>query len=296
MSFFNRLNETAALTEKRLGEIVAEKRANFAEKLNDSIGYSLLSGGKRLRAYMTLEFCELCGRTAEGAVDYACALEMIHAFSLIHDDLPAMDNDDMRRGKPSNHKAFGEATAILSGDSLALDAFGVICRSAECSPFQNEEAVILLSEKSGSVGMCAGQQCDLDGEGRKISIDELTTLVDLKTGALFSCACMLGCIAANADSDKKKAAESFGLLCGRAFQITDDLLDIRSTPEVLGKTVGKDIDQEKSTFVSLLGENGAEEYAKECINEAKKCLDSFADSEAKARLAEFCDYILIRNK
>ncbi len=296
MSFFNRLNETADLCEKRLNEIVSGKRANFAEKLNDSIGYSLLGGGKRLRAYMTLEFCELCGRTATGALDYACALEMIHAFSLIHDDLPAMDNDDMRRGKPSNHKAFGEATAILAGDSLALDAFGVICSSSEYSPFQNEKAVILLSEKSGSVGMCAGQQCDLDGEGRKISIDELKTLVDLKTGALFSCACMLGCIAANANQEQIDAAERFGLLCGRAFQITDDLLDIRSTPEMLGKTVGKDIDQEKSTFVSLLGEKEAEAYANNCVTEAKDCLSLFADGESKSRLIEFCDYILVRKK
>ncbi len=296
MSFINRLNETAELTEKRLTEIVLGKRANFAEKLNDSIGYSLLGGGKRLRAYMTLEFCELCGRTSECALDYASALEMIHAFSLIHDDLPAMDNDDMRRGKPSNHKAFGEATAILAGDSLALDAFGVICRSSECSPSQNEKAAILLSEKSGSIGMCAGQQCDLDGEGREISVDELKTLVDLKTGALFSCACMLGCIAASVDEEKISAAESFGLLCGRAFQITDDLLDIRSTAEILGKTIGKDIEQEKSTFVSLLGEEGAENYARECISEAKRCLDVFEDSDSKTRLSEFCDYILVRKK
>ena len=296
MSFFNRLNETAELSEKRLSEIVSGKRANFAEKLNDSIGYSLLGGGKRLRAYMTLEFCELCGRNPVGALDYACAIEMIHAFSLIHDDLPAMDDDDMRRGKPSNHKAFGEATAILSGDSLALDAFGVICRNENCSPSLNARAAILLSDKSGSVGMCAGQQCDLDGEGRRISLDELKTLVDLKTGALFSCACMLGCIAASADDKQIDAAERFGLLCGRAFQITDDLLDIRSTAEELGKTIGKDIEQEKSTFVSLLGEKGAEEYASSCISEAKKCLDAFGESEAKARLIEFCDYILVRKK
>lgn len=296
MSFFNRLNETAELTEKRLSDLVSGKRANFAEKLNDSIGYSLLGGGKRLRAYMTLEFCELCGRKSESALNYASALEMIHAFSLIHDDLPAMDNDDMRRGKPSNHKAFGEATAILAGDSLALDAFSAICLNSECTPSQNERAVILLSEKSGSVGMCAGQQCDLDGEGRKISLDELKTLVDLKTGALFSCACMLGCVAASGDEEKIRAAERFGLLSGRAFQITDDLLDIRSTAEVLGKTIGKDIEQEKSTFVSLLGEDGAENYAKECIVEAKNCLDAFGESEAKARLIEFCDYILVRKK
>jgi geranylgeranyl pyrophosphate synthase len=144
------------------------------------------------------------------------------------------------------------------------------------------------------MGMCAGQQYDLDGEGKKISLDELKRLVDLKTGALFSCACMLGCIAAKGDSEKLNAASRFGLLCGRAFQITDDLLDIHSTTEDLGKTIGKDIDMQKSTFPSLLGEEGASDYAKKCIDEAKDCLSFFEDSNVKEELKEFCDYILIR--
>ena len=295
MSFLNALNNSAALVEERLNAILSQKQCGNT-KLNEAIAYSTLNGGKRLRAYMALEFCELCGRLKDGAVDYACAVEMIHAFSLIHDDLPAMDNDDMRRGKPSNHKAFGEATAILAGDSLALDAFSVICRTCECSPHQNEKAVITLSEKSGSFGMCAGQQCDIDGEGKQISFDELLKLVDLKTGALFSCACMLGCIAANADEEKIKAAEEFGLLTGRAFQITDDLLDITSTQEELGKTIGKEIEQQKSTFVSLLGFEEAKIFAKECIEKATKILSKFEDCIAKERLSEFCDYILIRKK
>ena len=285
----------AEATEKRLADLL-NKASGGATKLNDAIGYSLLGGGKRLRAYLVQEFCELCGRTGIEAIDYACALEMIHAFSLIHDDLPSMDNDDMRRGKPSNHKAFGEATAILAGDCLALDAFGVVCLTPYCSPNQNEQAVIALSTAAGSVGMCAGQQFDLDGEGKRLGIEELTRLVDLKTGALFSCACLLGCIAASASEAQKQAAKRFGLLTGRAFQIADDLLDIHSTPEVLGKTVGKDIESEKSTFASLLGEDGAKALALEYISEAKKSLDDFADSESKERLIEFCDFILTRKK
>lgn len=295
MGFSERLNETAKYTEARLCSILAEKE-HKAPRLDEAIAYSVLGGGKRLRAYMAQEFCVLCGSNGENAIDYACAIEMIHAFSLIHDDLPAMDNDDMRRGKPSNHVAFGEATAILAGDSLALDAFYVAGGNKNCTNEQNARAVVLLSEKSGSLGMCAGQQTDLDGEGRLLDIKELTKLVDLKTGALFSCACMLGCIAANASSEQIKAAKAFGLLSGRAFQITDDLLDIHSTPEELGKTIGKDIEQQKSTFVSLLGEDGARKYAIECIEGAKEQLKAFTENDASKRLTEFCDYILIRSK
>lgn len=294
MSFFESLKESSNLTEARLCSIVSEFSEKSAECLNDSIAYSILGGGKRLRAFLVNQFCKLCGERIEKSVDYAAAIEMIHAFSLIHDDLPSMDNDDMRRGKPSNHKAFGEATAILAGDSLALDAFSVAGRNKNCTRTQNAEAMILLSEKSGSMGMCAGQQFDIDGEGKKITLDELKRLVDYKTGALFSCACMLGCIAAKGDAEKLEAASRFGILCGRAFQITDDLLDIHSTSEDLGKTIGKDVDMQKSTFPSLLGEEGASDYAKKCIKEAKKCLSFFDDSDAKKELKEFCDYILIR--
>ncbi len=295
MNFKEQLINVAEKTENRLSDILENKKRG-AKHLNDAIGYSALGGGKRLRAYMAFEFCELCGKSGEAAIDYAAAIEMIHAFSLIHDDLPAMDNDDMRRGKPSNHKAFGEATAILAGDSLSLDAFAVAGKNTYCSPVQNAEAMVLLSEKAGSEGMCGGQQIDIDGEGRKISLDELIMLVDYKTGALFEAACRLGCIAAGATEEQKLAAEKFGLLTGRAFQITDDLLDIYATSEELGKTAGKDLEQEKSTFVSLLGEEGAKKHAAECIDQAKLMLDAFLDNEAKIRLTEFCDYILIRKK
>lgn len=295
MNFIEKLNELAEMTESKLAYHLSAREPK-ALRLDNAIAYSLLGGGKRLRAYITNEFASLCGRNDGGAVDYACALEMIHAFSLIHDDLPAMDDDDMRRGKPSNHKQFGEATAILAGDSLALDAFGVICKTPYCSPAQNELAVIALSDAAGSFGMCAGQQTDIDSEGKAIDIETLTRLVDLKTGALFSCACALGCIAASASMEQLELAKRFGILIGRAFQITDDLLDIYSSPEVLGKTVGKDIAQEKSTFVSILGEDGAKKHAEDCISEAKSILLQFPEGESRARLWEFCDYILVRKK
>jgi geranylgeranyl diphosphate synthase type II len=294
MSFFEKIKVAAEITENRLSEILAEKDKGIAEKLQNAISYSLLGGGKRLRSYMAQEFCGLCGGDWESALDYGCAIEMIHAFSLIHDDLPAMDDDDLRRGKPSNHKAFGEATAILAGDSLALDAFAVAGKNKKCRMEQNAKAMVLISEKAGALGMCGGQQCDIDGEGKELSLDELLLLVDLKTGALFSASCALGCIAADAGDEKTEMAKQFGLLCGRAFQITDDLLDIRSNESELGKTIGKDIAQQKSTFPSLLGEFEAEEYATNCIFQAKEILKAFQSGEARARLEEFCDYILSR--
>ena len=294
MSFLDQLNLIAEQTEQHLCSLLSATGRN--ENLRTAIKYSALGGGKRLRAYMVSEFFELCGAKGENWKDYAAAVEMVHAFSLIHDDLPAMDNDDMRRGKPSNHKAFGEATAILAGDSLALDAFGVICKSRFCSPHQNEQAVLALAKYAGSDGMCAGQQFDIDGEGKSITLEELTELVDLKTGALFSCACLLGCIAASGSEEQKENAVKFGVLTGRAFQITDDLLDIRSTSEILGKTVGKDVNSDKSTFPALLGEENAEIIARDCIEQAKSCLDCFDSSEAKARIIEFCDFILNRKK
>lgn len=308
MSFLDKLNLYASQTENRFASLFPQFSDACSPRLREAIDYSLLGGGKRIRAYLTMEFCALCGKDHNYALDYACSLEMVHAFSLIHDDLPAMDNDDMRRGKPSNHKAFGEATAILAGDSLALDAFKVVCGNNYCSAEQNMNAAMVLSDKSGSMGMCSGQQFDIDGEGKALSQTELTRLVDLKTGALFSCACMMGCIAADknavadiapgqsiTESQKRIfSAEHFGLLMGRAFQITDDLLDIRSTAKELGKTVGKDIRQQKSTFPALMGEENAEKYAEDCIRKAKECLNCFSDGEAKTRLNEFCDYILTR--
>ncbi len=294
MSFKVKLQETAEIAEKRLDELT--KKYTSIPGLGDAVRYSVLDGGKRLRAYMAMEFCELCGENGKNALDYGCAIEMIHAFSLIHDDLPSMDNDDMRRGKPSNHKAFGEATAILAGDSLALDAFAVAGKNPLCHIAQNAEAMILLSEKSGASGMCGGQQLDIDGEGKSLDLDGILSIITLKTGALFQASCRLGCIAAKGTEEQKTAAERFGLLTGRAFQITDDLLDIYSTPEELGKSVGKDMEQEKSTFVSVLGEQGARSLAEECIMAAKEALDVFPDNEAKERLTEFCEYILIRRK
>lgn len=287
------LHEDAYITEERLSEILDERKFG---NLCGAMRYSALGGGKRLRAFLTLEFSELCGGKKEDALDYACALEMMHAFSLIHDDLPAMDNDVLRRGKPTSHIAFGEATAILAGDALAIDCFGVIGKNKKCSSSQNLEAINTLSSKAGANGMCDGQKLDIDGEGKETERQELERLVDRKTGDLFAAGCLFGCIAAKAGAERKKAADRFGHDIGRAFQITDDLLDIHSTPEELGKSVGKDEKEEKSTFASLLGEKEAKRYAEFLIREAKTELKFFDDGDAKKKIEALCDYILIRKK
>ncbi|MBO4453294.1 MAG: polyprenyl synthetase family protein [Clostridia bacterium] len=302
MSFFERLERHAALTEKRLYELLTpctdNEYSERCEKLFGAMRYSALGGGKRLRAFLVLQFCLAYGGKTEDALDYACAMEMMHAFSLIHDDLPAMDNDDMRRGKPSSHKAFGEATAILAGDALAIDSLRVCASNPNCSALQNLEAVRCLASHAGVLGMCTGQQLDLDGEGKKLDEEELTALVMHKTGDLIAASCFLGTLAAKEKlSGKERILPlAFGHDIGLAFQIADDLLDIRSTSEQLGKTVGKDLAEEKSTFVSLLGEEGAAQKAAEAISLAKKELALLPDSVYKTELYELCDYIIERKK
>lgn len=240
------LRTVAEKTEKRLDKLLPESGEGGGLTLRRAMRYSLLGGGKRLRAFLAVCFCGLNGGEPERALDYAAAIEMIHAFSLIHDDLPAMDNDDMRRGKPSCHKAFGESTAILAGDALSLYAFTAVCSCRECTPAENASAAELIAHYAGVAGMCGGQQDDLDGEGKHMDLAGVTRLVDGKTGALFSCACMLGCIAAGADTEALEQARRFGVLFGRAFQITDDLLDIEGVSAKLGKTTGKDAAEGKA--------------------------------------------------
>lgn len=201
--------------------------------------YSLSNGGKRLRPIFVLEFCRMCGGDVNKALPYACAIEYIHTYSLIHDDLPCMDNDDMRRGKPSCHKMYGEATALLAGDALLTHAFE-ICSASELSDSQNLRAVSLLSQNAGVGGMIGGQVIDLKYEQSDPSISDILTVHRLKTGALISAACILGCIAAGADDEKIALASRYAYMIGTAFQIRDDLLDIVGDEEKLGKPVGSD--------------------------------------------------------
>ncbi len=290
--FKQRLSAHAALTEQELEHRLPSLGADPADTLHEAMRYAVLGGGKRLRAHLVFEFCALCGGKQQASLIYAAAMEMMHAFSLIHDDLPCMDNDTLRRGKPTVHVAFGEAAALLAGDALALLALRVVNDNPYVA--DNGKAVEVLSE--ASLLMCDGQQMDLQSEQKQIGLDELRLLVDRKTGALFSASCRLGCIAAGASDECIAHAKAFGEWTGLAFQITDDLLDIRSDAKSLGKTPGKDVKSCKSTFVSLLGQADAERIAREACEQAKKQLAGFADSEAKDSLLDYCDSIVGREK
>lgn len=255
--------------------------------------YSVRNGGKRVRPSLVLEFCRVCGGDIEKALPFACALEMIHTYSLIHDDLPCMDNDDFRRGKPSCHVAFGEANALLAGDGLLTLAFETAAKS-ELPCELTVKGIAELAKAAGVCGMIGGQVMDLQNEGRKISLDTLNKTEELKTGELIRAACVLGCIAAGADGEKIKAAEKYAAGIGLAFQIIDDILDVVGDEKALGKPVGSDEENEKSTYVTLLGIDGSREKAALLTREAKDALNVFGtDTQA---LSDFADAMENRNK
>lgn len=262
--------------------------------LFDSFAYSLFAGGKRLRPFLVLEFCKLCGGESEKALPFAAAIEMIHTFSLIHDDLPCMDNDDLRRGKPTNHKVFGEACALLAGDALAFYALET---AADCDlPAQTKlSAVQMLTRGAGVCGMIAGQQIDMWAETHPCDTEMLTLLQEKKTGALFETAVLLGCLAAGVpeDSDKARFAKDYAKHIGLAFQIIDDLLDECGDAALLGKNTGSDKQNGKTTFVSLLGIEGAKERAAKEAALAVQALKAF-DATDTAVLCALADYILCR--
>lgn len=214
--------------------------------------YSLVNGGKRLRPVLVIEFCKACGGTLSDALPFACAIEYIHTYSLIHDDLPCMDNDDMRRGKPSCHKMFGEATALLAGDALLTHAFE-IAASSDLPGDRVNAAVSLLAQNAGVGGMIGGQVLDLMYEKYQAELSEIITVHKLKTGALISAACILGCIAAGASEEKISSASRFAYNLGIAFQIKDDLLDVFGDEKKLGKPIGSDAENDKKTYVDIVG-------------------------------------------
>ena len=205
--------------------------ARYAD-LTEAMEYSLLAGGKRIRPVLTLECCRLCGGDPEAALNFACGVEMIHTYSLIHDDLPAMDDDDLRRGRPTNHKVYGEATAILAGDGLLTAAFQALA-GAKLPAERVVEAVACLAKEAGPEGMVGGQALDMAGEGRALTRKELELLQSLKTGALISAAAELGCIAAGGTAEQRAAVRTYAQCLGRAFQIQDDILDVTGTAEEL---------------------------------------------------------------
>ena len=247
--------------------------------------YSVAAGGKRIRPVLLLESCRLCGGDPKDALPFACALELIHTYSLIHDDLPCMDDDDLRRGRPSCHKQFGEATALLAGDALLTHAFALCAESglAQTAPDRALRAVGLLSRLAGVDGMVGGQEIDLQSEGKAIPLDRLQTMDKLKTGALIRAACEIGAVLADAQEANRRALVQYAEALGQAFQIVDDILDVTSDAKTLGKPIGSDAENQKSTYVSLLGLSGAQAAAKRCTEEAVAALAAFGADAAFLR-------------
>lgn len=304
---FEKMSEYSELTENFMKELTDkfytkkdfEGHEEYVKNIFDSFRYSLFAGGKRLRPFLAIEFCRICGGKITDALSYASAIEMIHTFSLIHDDLPCMDNDDLRRGKPTNHKVYGEACALLAGDALSLFAFEAVAEN-ELSAEQNMCAVKLLAKNAGVCGMIAGQQIDITAENKNEQSDEklLTLLQNKKTGCLFEAACLLGCIAAgkNESDVEYKAATEFASHIGLAFQIADDILDVCGDEKALGKNVGSDSQNGKTTFVTLLGIEGAKRKAKEEISLAKEALKTLSQKGADcSMLIELANFIIDRN-
>lgn len=269
------------------------KEEGTAETIYKAMSYSLEAGGKRLRPILVIAGAEAVGGTAKSVLPTACALEMIHTFSLVHDDLPAMDNDDLRRGKPTNHKVFGEAMAILAGDGLATEAFRVMARySTDVEPARLVKVIDAVATATGYTGMIGGQVLDMEGEKQKLSQSELERIHRFKTGRLITVSVVAGAMLANATTAQIESLTKYGDAIGLAFQIADDILDIEGTTEELGKPQGSDVAREKSTFPALLGLDQSKRYMHEVVEKAKEALAGF-DSKADA-LRAMADYIVKR--
>lgn len=291
LEFNNILENDIAIVERRIIDLLPECR-DGQDEVVEAMKYSLTNGGKRLRPVFCLEFAKACGADRYTALELACAVEYVHTYSLIHDDLPCMDNDDMRRGKPSCHKKFGEATALLAGDALLTQAFQIVAAS-NLKDDKKVLAVQLLSQNSGVEGMLGGQVIDLKYESQTPSLKQLLSVHRLKTGALISAACLLGCIAAGASETQIEAASRFAYNLGIAFQIKDDILDVVGDSAILGKNTGSDAANDKITYVSIVGTEKAQQDVKTLTDNAVKCLSAFENVEFLVLLA---DMLVNRNK
>ena len=260
-------------------------------KLYESMRYSILAGGKRIRPVLTLEFARLGGLDWHLALPYACALELVHNYSLIHDDLPCMDNDDLRRGKPTNHKVFGETLAVLAGDALQPEAFRLIAQAPELSAQSRIDAVEVLAKACGADGMVGGQVLDTVYGARDEA--SLTELNRLKTGVMIAAAAELGCVAAGMTPEQRSQAVEFAQQLGLAFQIRDDMLDVMGDEQVFGKPIGSDREEGKITYVDVRGLDGCAREVEACTARAKAALEQWEDH---AFLWELADRLVGRNQ
>ena len=254
--------------------------------LYDSMLYSLMAGGKRVRPVLLLETCRMCGGDVAAALPFACAVEMIHTYSLIHDDLPCMDDDDLRRGKPTNHKVYGEATAVLAGDALLTGAFEVMLEEYGDLPLDRVvRAAACLGRAAGSRNMVGGQTLDMAGEGHTLSLEEVSELYALKTGALIIAAARMGCILSGGTDEQLEAVTRFAEKVGLAFQIQDDILDVEGDEQTLGKPIGSDAKSEKNTYVSIRGLEASRELVTQLTDEALQALTIFEENDFHRWLA-----------
>jgi len=277
--------------EIQLKKFMNLKESEIAPQLTDAMGYTLFSGGKRIRPILTLLTTELLNGDQQAALEAGSALEMIHTYSLIHDDLPAMDDDKLRRGRKTNHLVFGEAKAILAGDALLTYAFEILSR-LDISADKKIKIIELTAQNSGYQGMVGGQVLDIDSENKELSLEEMQQLHRGKTGALIKASVLSGVYCSNYDKTQEKALEEYAEKIGVLFQIVDDLLDITGSSEELGKTVGRDEELEKSTYPKLLGISASKKAAADYAVQAKAVLDQFG--EDAEYLKELVDYILKR--
>lgn len=273
-----------AYIEKFLTDWYARFHNEPQKQLFEAMEYSLLAGGKRLRPIFAFDFCRMCGKPWENAAPFAAAIEMIHTYSLIHDDLPCMDNDDFRRGRPTSHKVFGEGLAVLAGDALLTDAFAVASTATLPNPEDMAFAIGVLSECAGSLGMVGGQVLDVLSEHRECTEEEVLAIQSRKTGGLIRAACVLGAIAGGGSQEQIQAASSFAGALGLAFQIRDDMLDVIGTQEEMGKGVGTD--ETKNTFVRIYGIEKCEELVNRYTEIAISALDCFPDNAYMITLAK----------
>ncbi len=290
--FENYLFDASQTINKKLNDLLnlsyfCGRESPGLELMLEAMSYSVEGGGKRIRPFLTLEFCKMFGGNPVVALLPACAVEMVHTYSLIHDDLPCMDNDDMRRGKPSNHIKFGYANALLAGDALLTLAFEIISGDGNLTGEIKSDIIHELASAAGASGMVAGQVMDLMNEKKKADIETIGFTDRLKTGKMICAAGNIGCIIAGAGSKDLHNARVYCENIGLAFQVVDDILDITSTKDVLGKPVGSDIENNKSTYVSLLGSDKAKIYAEELTENAVNAISGYKNSHNLIQLAHY---------
>ncbi|MCC8160767.1 MAG: polyprenyl synthetase family protein [Oscillospiraceae bacterium] len=291
MKIKERLKGQIELIDGYLDKYLAEKE-NPQNIIYKAMRYSVFAGGKRLRPILMLNTCKMLGGDTDEVIPFACAIEMIHTYSLIHDDLPAMDNDDLRRGMPTSHIKFGEATAILAGDALLNRAFEIVSEYDGNNIKRAMTAINILARSSGTEGMIGGQVVDMESEGKDITLDELRYLHLNKTGAIIRSACAVGALMGGADKEEMDAIDEFAKNLGIAFQIQDDILDVTGSEEELGKPIGSDKEENKNTYVKLAGLEKSVKMAAEYSEKAKKSLGIFG--EKADFLTELTDYLTNR--